>query len=360
MDKGVFILVGPDGMSSNPGGVGAVAIGLCEYAFSTGHLLEIIDTAQGSFPVPPLKTRVKKGLQRVYKLFRLLTLRRVKGVVILGGAGVGFYERTLMAGICRLYGVKSVFYILNEWLVKYVEGSLIAQFLAKSLLKLPNVISIQGDSSRSFYLKLGVSQTKIVTIRNWLTDNFLQLANPICLEPNKMICFCFVGWLVEEKGVVELFNVIVSLSKKYNFEFIFVGGGTLESYLQEKISQNKLSDRVMLTSWVESRAVKTYLEKSHVFVLPSQTEGFPISLLEAMSLGLPAICTDVGTISDSLINGLNGYLLKDGSAVSIMQAMENYLIAPELIHRHSVEALNMVRREHNRDLNCGLLFGQFK
>ena len=114
-----------------------------------------------------------------------------------------------------------------------------------------------------------------------------------------------------------------------------------------------------MAGWLEPDAVKEHLRNSHVFVLPSKAEGFPIALLEAMALGLPAICTNVGAIADSLINDINGYLLVDGSTESIAQAMQHYLIEPELVARHSVEALKIVNKQHNRDENCKLLFSQF-
>ena len=84
-----------------------------------------------------------------------------------------------------------------------------------------------------------------------------------------------------------------------------------------------------------------------------------MALVEAMSLGLPAICTNVGAIADSLFNDINGFLINTCQVDLIAQAMERYLIAPELITRHSAQAIRIVGEQHDRDKNCKLLFDLF-
>lgn len=360
MDKSFFILVGanPLGVNNNPGGQLAASRGLYDYAISQGHHLEVIDTLQASFPVPSLYFRLRRGLKRIYGLLYLFRTKQVKGVILFSAAGFSFYERSMMAGLCRLYRVKSIFFMRSGFFVSDLENNRVRRVIAKFLLKLPNVIGIQGEGWRSFYQKLGVSKDSMVMIRNWLTPLFDGNVSTIKLRKDEVIRFCFVGWLVQEKGVNELLEAIMYLAKRYDFEFIFVGGGTLESALRQAIGESELSSRVHVTGWADPDEVKRYLSESHVFVLPSKAEGFPNALLEAMALGLPAICTNVGAVSDSLFNDINGYLLEHGDAVSVARAMERYLKDSNLVHRHSGEALKIVEQQHNRETNCKLLFEQ--
>ena len=362
MTGSLIVFVGakpPHDLPSNPGGQLSVSIGLCEHILSQGHSLEIIDTLQASFPPPSLKNRFMKGVKRVFQLLKLLNTRNIKGVIIFSANGPSFYERILMAGLCRLYRVKSVFFMLSGPFVAEMERSFFAQMAGKILLKLPTVIGVQGDSWRPFYQKLGVKAEKIVTIRNWLPRDFIAPTKSIERKPNEITRFCFVGWLTEEKGVRELFEAIRILAAQFEFEFVFIGGGTLEGELHEKILQNNLSQIVKMAGWLSSAEVYACLSTSHVFVLPSKAEGFPISLLEAISLGLPAICTDVGAVADSLFDGINGFLLKDGRTENIVRAMEYYLIKPELIARHSIESLKIATEHHDRNKNYRILFDQF-
>tara|TARA_R110002126_G_scaffold110918_1_gene248361 strand:- start:74684 stop:75811 length:1128 start_codon:yes stop_codon:yes gene_type:complete len=363
MENDEFILVGAkpsDTNTLNPGGQLSMSIGLCDYMASQGYRVTIIDTLQTSFPIPPFSARLKRGIRRVYQLLQLLHRKKnIKGVIIFSADGASFYERILMAALCRFYRVKSMFFMLSGFFVADMERSRFARMLAVILLKCPYKIGIQGDSWRSFYKGLLVDPTKLVTVRNWLSKSFIASSCAIEHKPDERIRFCFVGWLVKEKGVHELFDAITILAKHYKFEFTFVGSGTLETELHEKIEQHNLSEYVHLTGWVSPDEVKTYLNQSHVFVLPSEAEGFPIALLEAIALGLPAICTNVGAIADSLINDKNGYLLKNGKAESIAEAMACYLTTPGLVSHHSRESINIFAKQHNRDENCKILFEQF-
>ena len=81
-----------------------------------------------------------------------------------------------------------------------------------------------------------------------------------------------------------------------------------------------------------------------------------MSLIEAFSKGLPAICTDVGGIADSLRDGVNGYLIPPRQVQPLIDAMERYLRNPQIIAEHSRAALKIVKANHNAEANCELIF----
>lgn len=362
MPDTVYIFIGakkPENGLGNPGGQLTASIGLNEYATLNNFRLIIIDTLQPSFPVPPVLFRLMRGMKRVYQLICILLTKKVNGIIIFSSAGLSFYERMLMALISRFYGIKTIFFMRSGLFVGEINNSRIKRFISKWLLKIPNLIAMQGDSWRAFFDDLGVPRSKMLTVRNWPSGDISSDYQPINMSSNSRIRFCFVGWLVKEKGVIELFEAIKLLANKYNFEFVFVGGGSLQSQLENEIKTNKLQSYVRVTGWLSPKEVHQNLRDSHVFVLPSWAEGFPNTLLEAMAFGLPAICTNVGGVSDSLINEHNGFLLADSSIKSIAEAMQNYILLPELVCRHSVATLEIFHKQHNKEQNCGLIFQQF-
>lgn len=362
MHDSVFIFIGakkPENGLANPGGQLTASIGLIEYATLKNFRLEIIDTLQSSFPVPPVLFRLMRGMKRVYQLICILLTSKVNGIIIFSSDGLSFYERMLMALISRCYGIKTIFFMRSGHFVDEINNSRIKRFISKWLLKIPNVIAMQGDSWRAFFDDLGVPKAKMLTVRNWLSGGISSDYQPITISENSRIRFCFVGWLVKEKGVIELFDAIKLLANKYDFEFVFVGGGSLQTQLENDIKTNKLQHRVQVTGWLSPNEVYQNLRDSHVFVLPSWAEGFPNALLEAIAFGLPAICTNVGGVSDSLLNEHNGFLLADSSMESIAEAMRKYILLPELVYHHSVASLEIFHKHHNKEKNCGLIFQQF-
>jgi glycosyltransferase involved in cell wall biosynthesis len=98
------------------------------------------------------------------------------------------------------------------------------------------------------------------------------------------------------------------------------------------------------------------LDEADVFVLPSYAEGFPNALLEAMARGLPAICTDVGGVSDSLHHEINGFLIPPRNVDALVEAMSCYLRDTSLVERQSSETIKIVAKNHDRVANCKLLF----
>jgi glycosyltransferase involved in cell wall biosynthesis len=64
------------------------------------------------------------------------------------------------------------------------------------------------------------------------------------------------------------------------------------------------------------------LASSHAFVLPSHTEGLPMSLLEAMAWGLAPICTPVGSIPEYVVDGANGLVVAPGDVQQLAKAIE--------------------------------------
>ena len=90
-------------------------------------------------------------------------------------------------------------------------------------------------------------------------------------------------------------------------KMLFVGDGELRPAIEKKIDALGLSNLVVLSGLVDD--VYPFLYESETFVLLSEYEGNPISLLEAMDAGLPIIASNVGGIPDIVTDGENGFLV---------------------------------------------------
>jgi len=356
-----FVLIGakpPNGKVSNPGGQLTASIGLVDFIESMGHEIDVIDTTQSSFPVPPLKERLAKGLNRSKRLYCLLKIEKISGVIIFSSSGFSFYERIVQSLMCRFFKVPDVFFVRSGHFMTSVNNSTTNRLLAKLLLRIPYKLGVQGNAWRIFYRSLGVKKNKTVLVRNWLQQDF-PVATTFKEYKNKPIKFVFVGWLVKEKGIPQLLAATKRLSKEYNFELHLIGGGTLEGFCENFVEKENLDEIVHLHGWLDKLQVIENVSDSDVFILPSAAEGFPNALLESMALGLPAICTNVGGVSDSLLHNENGFLLESNSSDLVYNAMKSYLDNPELIYQHSQKSLDIYNENHDRTQNCKVLLDQF-
>ena len=78
-------------------------------------------------------------------------------------------------------------------------------------------------------------------------------------------------------------------------------------------------------------------------MLPSSWEGLPVSLLEAMSSGMPAVVSDVGEVRDVVIDGETGCLFPAGDVESLRAVLSRLLANPELCERLGAAAATRVR-----------------
>lgn len=338
------------------GGVLTLSNGLVDYARRVGFDVEIINTLRSGFKYLPFWKKLKAGIKRVYSLILLLWDDKRHGVIIFSEAGWSLYERIFLSCICRVFGVPDMFFIIGGWSLDVQEISFFKRYWVAFLLKFPRLFAASGENWVRFLKDHYVGDDRIFTIHYWLPKVFRVAEKPKVLLAGDPIKFIFVGWMIKEKGLYEILAALKELLRKYEFHFIFIGGGTLLEVVNEEIKTLEWGQNVLALGWVSPEQLEHELSAAHVFVLPSYSEGFPMSLIEAMTKGLPAICTDVGGISDSLKDGVNGFLIPPQDVDSLKKAMEFYICNPDSVEKQSLATLDIVRENHDADKNCGLLF----
>ena len=354
-----YLLVGADpekAASLHPGGVLTLSIGLLDYARRHGHAVEIVNTARSGFAQQRTGAMIWSGLMRVRDVIRALRTRRLAGVFIFAGAGIGFYERSLMSLACRLFGVPDVFVIVDGWFFSVRKAHPLRRALVRALLRVPHRLAATGERWSELFTDLGVAPHRQVRIHYWLRADYPVATAPKPAPTGRPLRMLFLGWMIREKGVGEIMDALARLLPVYQLTFTFVGGGTLLDEVRAAIRDNGWSERVQAPGWVSDADLHAALAAADVFVLPSYAEGFPMSLIEAFSFATPSIVSDVGGVSETLQDGVNGLLITPRSVDSLCEAMRRYLDDPALVAEHSRAALAAVRRNHDPDTNCRILF----
>ncbi len=149
----------------------------------------------------------------------------------------------------------------------------------------------------------------------------------------------FVGRLVQEKGVEELFRAMKEVIRECPTARLLVVGDTLESdrdrrmtkQLKDLIAHLQLQDRVICVGFRDD--VPALLALMDVFVLPSHREGMPITILEAMAAGKPVIATNIRGCREEVIPGVTGLLVPVRDSTALAKAILAVLSNQELSHR---------------------------
>lgn len=166
-------------------------------------------------------------------------------------------------------------------------------------------------------------------------------------ELNKKIILC-AAELHERKGQQYLISAIKLLAPRYpDIKLVLAGEGVLRKYY-EKLTR-PLGNFVSLLG--RRRDIASLMAAADMFVLPSVREAFGLVLLEAASLGLPIIATNVGGIPEIVEHGKTGLLVAPGNPEEMAKAIEVYLEKPEFAQELANRAKEKVEREfHARSM----------
>ncbi|HEU4779374.1 MAG TPA: glycosyltransferase family 4 protein [Steroidobacteraceae bacterium] len=186
-----------------------------------------------------------------------------------------------------------------------------------SILQRANVLIALSPRWRDFYInECELSQGQVAVLPNpvrWSPDTPDRSAH-------REVQFLFLGRMCRKKGTYDLVNAFAALpdSVRSRARLVLAGDGDLAEI---RALAAPFGERVRVLSWIDSAERDRLLAQSDVFVLPSYNEGVPMSLLEAMASGLPAIVTPVGGIPDVFSHGVEGLIVEPAHVADLSAAM---------------------------------------
>jgi glycogen(starch) synthase len=113
-----------------------------------------------------------------------------------------------------------------------------------------------------------------------------------------------------------------------NLSVIICGDGPQRVFLQNLVKKNNLMDRIRFEGWVSEKLLQSYYEAADIFVLTSEYEGHPISLLEALSYEAASVCSNIPSIM--LTDGVNGLKFECGNHEQLAEKLELLIQNPKL------------------------------
>lgn len=239
-----------------------------------------------------------------YYFLKLCKDKNIKVVMFLHSDGIPYkMEQNYFPKIKDSYWVK---YMIKcqQWTAEHVDRIV---FIARI--------------GRENFLKYfpTVKQEKTLVILNGiddLTDDEWKFSETINSDKYKHFKYrlCCVGTINFRKGQ----RLIVDALSKINKEKLklihvtFVGEGPERLILEEWVRKNNIADNVEFVGSIPNNQVYKYLLASNIYILTSNNEGLPISIIEAMRVGLPIISTKVSGIPE-LVTEDNGVLINPDS-----------------------------------------------
>jgi len=205
-------------------------------------------------------------------------------------------------------------------------------FSDKIIINLATHVLADSKSQKDFLLrnKLIKKQSQCLVVNNGSicgvdTNKFkknlstkLNIRKKLNIEKNSIV-LSYIGRLNSEKGILNLLNIFkkITITKK-NVYLLLIGPD--EMNIQKIINNHIYSKKIIILN--HQKNIEFFLQTSDIFCLPSEREGFGLSVIEASACELPVVCSDIYGLRDTLVHNITGYKFRLGKNLELY----NYLI----------------------------------
>jgi len=168
---------------------------------------------------------------------------------------------------------------------------------------------------------------------------------PYSKVQTNIIRFIFIGRLLTEKGIFEYVKAARVIKKEFpKVDFIVLGGlDTLNPGGLKQVELDSLLKDDIITYVGYVNNVYEWIKNSSVFVLPSYREGVPRSTQEAMAIGRAVITTNVAGCKETVIDGINGFLVLPFTIDELVTSMKKFIQNPKLIEQMGYESYKIAK-----------------
>lgn len=238
--------------------------------------------------------------------------------------------------------------MLSEHLVKIDIPSVNKNLITYFYNQADGVIALSKEVAKDLEETYEINPLKIFQLYNPINFEKVEKLTSQCMC-NEGLKRCFeqrvlvsVGRLVEQKNHKILISVFQKISQEYKDTLLVIfGEGPLKQELIQLRDSLGLEKRVLLCGNVEN--IYPYLAKAEIFVFPSIYEGLGNVLLEAMSVGVPIVASDLNVIKELIIDRENGLLVESNDETMMLAAIRELLEDTKLANKLGATAKESIK-----------------
>jgi glycosyltransferase involved in cell wall biosynthesis len=222
--------------------------------------------------------------------------------------------------------------------------------LYRLLYRADDVMFFQNPDDRQVFKNLGIgrhARKEVISGTGIDTDYFSQKPLPP-LDATGPI-FLYVGRMLYDKGLrelVEAVRLLKSQGEQFSCQLLGPVDSNPASIQSDQLA--RLEGQQLVEYLGKTKDVRPYIERSHIYVLPSYREGLPRAALEAMSIGRGVITTDAPGCKE-VVNG-NGFLVPVRDAKVLASAMQKVINNPLLIEQFGQRSRQLVEQNYQLDI----------
>lgn len=268
----------------------------------------------------------------------------------------------VLCGLAKLLGIPLIAYHAGSAPERYVgkvakHWSLPrAQIITSSRRESQMLESRYGVSAENLHLVL----TPIDVVR-FCPQERAEACRQADLSPQR--CYLlFVGRLDDRvKRVSAVIKAFAKIQHAHPQVDLLIAGDGSDFGKLRALAESLAPGRVRMLGWVSTADDRARLYNASEFlVLPSRSEGFPTVVGESLACGTPVLATDVGGVSELVVEGRSGWLLRPGDDDQLTERMNTLLSSPSLIHSARAEVRDLALQKISPNRVAAQLAGCFR
>ncbi len=281
--------------------------------------------------------------------FLLSINKHIKLIHIHSSSHGSLIRKFFVTYLSKFFKKKVLFHMHGSRFELYFKNSnkLIKFIIRKTLEKADIVIVLSKEWKKRILAMCGQNNVKILYNPTFKKD--------IKEKKPEKINVLFMGRVGERKGVYDILKA-AKLIQNNNVQINIYGDGEIDK-VKNIIKENNISAKVKINGWISGDNIEKAYNNSHIFILPSYNEGLPMSILEAISFGLPVISTDIDGIPEAVEDNLNGYLITPGDYKSLAEKIDFLANNPHVRTEMGLQSLNISKNKFDievilNELDC--------
>ena len=284
--------------------------------------------------------KIKTFFKALSKTAFMLSARRVEILHVHAATGTSFWRKSVFLLLAKVYRVPSVLHLHsgNSPAFYQRQCGIIGKALVQQALHMATRVVVVSKELEQ-WAKIVAPKSKVLTVYNPIPTE-----EPDEYHSRDPRTILYLGRLNRAKGVYDLLRAMPAvLAENPDAQLLLCGDGA-EIETRNLIDRLKLHQNVQMLGWVNNERKAILLRSSTVFVLPSYSEGLPMSMLEAIASGLPVIVTRVGGIPEVITDQVEGSLVDPGDVDALARSITLLLKDQQKQRKMSEAAKQKTRR----------------
>lgn len=201
------------------------------------------------------------------------------------------------------------------------SGNAVFEIEKSAMLKADRVIPVSEYTKRCMIRLYGIPENKIFPVYNAIDPSPAYRID----KPADVKTVLFLGRVTFQKGPEFMIETAMKLLSRYRkVRFVVAGAGDKLDMLKQMVNQHQLTDKFVFTGFLPRQAVRDLLAQTDVYFMPSVSEPFGLSALEAAQFDVPVIVSSQSGVSEVLPNSLQADFWDTDRFANYLYALLNY------------------------------------